>query len=227
VCNPACLKFAENHLTADRVAGRRVLEVGARDVNGSVRPLVERFAPAEYVGVDVQPGPGVDQVCDIGALVDRFGPEHFDVILCTEVLEHVHHWRQAMDNLKQVLAPGGLLLVTTRSIGFHYHGYPFDFWRYQPEDVRQIMADMTLDLLESDDSAPGVFFLATKPADFAPVCLDEHALFSVILGRRVSDVTDAQWLWFRLAKRPVGRFCKRILRSVRKRLPAPKGPADA
>jgi len=40
------------------VAGAKVLEIGACDVNGSVRGLFQ--AAANYVGVDLQEGPGVD-----------------------------------------------------------------------------------------------------------------------------------------------------------------------
>ena len=107
MCNRDCLAFAEQHLTAERVTGRRVLEVGAQNVNGSARPHVERHAPAEYTGVDIARGPGVDVICDIGALAERFGEERFDLVLCTEVLEHVRDWRAAVSNLKRVLAKGG------------------------------------------------------------------------------------------------------------------------
>ncbi len=219
MCNQACLAFAERQLTAARVAGRRVLEVGARNVNGSARPLAERHAPAEYVGVDIFEGPGVDAICDVDRLVEHFGEARFDLVLCTEVMEHVRHWRAALSNLKRVLAPGGTLLVTTRSVGFHYHGYPFDFWRYQPEDVEAIMADMALEVLDRDPSAPGVFFVATRPADFRELALDDHELFSMITGRRCRGVSQRQVRWFLWVKRPVTRFFQKNFRSLRKRLP--------
>lgn len=218
MCNRDCLAFADQHLTAERVAGRRVLEVGARNVNGSARPFAERHGPAEYVGVDIVAGPGVDVICDVDRLVERFGEARFDLVLCTEVLEHVRDWRGALSNLKRVLAAGGTLLVTTRSAGFHYHGYPFDFWRYEPEDIQVLMADMSLDLLERDQSAPGVFFIATRPAGFRELALEDHELFSIITSRRCRNLSGRQLRWFLWVHRPITRFFQKNYNSLRKRL---------
>lgn len=184
--------------------------------------MIDRHSPADYIGVDIVEGPGVDTICDIGELVERFGPERFDLVVCTEVLEHVRDWRTGLSNLKRVLASGGTLLVTTRSIGFHYHGYPQDFWRYEPDDIRTLMSDMSLEVLESDGSSPGVFFVATKPSEFNETDISEHELFSIVTGHRCRQVTDAQVRWFLGLKRPVGRFFRKLYRSLRKRLPEPR-----
>lgn len=118
MCNPTVIAFAERLLTVDMIQGRDVLEVGSLDVNGSIRPYVESFNPARYVGVDMRLGPRVDEVVDASSLVQRFGAASFDVVLTTEMLEHVRDWPTVVSNLKRVLRPGGVLLVTTRSIGF-------------------------------------------------------------------------------------------------------------
>lgn len=222
MCNRDCLAFTEQQLTAERVSGRRVLEVGAQNVNGSARPYAERHGAAEYLGVDIAEGPGVDVLCDVETLVERFGEERFDLVLCTEVLEHVRDWRMALSNLKRVLTGGGTLLITTRSIGFHYHGYPQDFWRFEPEDIRVLMGDMTLEVLEDDTSSPGVFVVATKPEHFVETTLANYELFSIITGRRCREVSNLQLRWFLWLKRPVTRFFQKGYRSIRKRLPGYK-----
>jgi SAM-dependent methyltransferase len=181
-----------------------VLEVGSRDVNGSVRPLVERADPARYVGVDIEEGPGVDEICDASDLVNHFGSEQFDVVLSTELLEHVQDWRQAVRQMKEVLRPGGTLLVTTRSRGFGVHAYPHDYWRYEPDDMRRIFSDLKIESLERDPTRPGVFLKAQKPSGFEPAVLDDVELYSIIRQRRALDVTEEEAREFRPPFTPIG-----------------------
>ena len=138
-----------------------VLEVGSRNVNGSAR---ERITAMGYVGVDIEDGPDVDLVCSASDLIERF-PEGFDVVVTTEMLEHVEDWRSAVGNLKGVTRPGGVLVVTTRSEGFPYHEHPGDFWRYSADDMRRIFADWDLEMIEDDHQAPGVFVKARRPLE--------------------------------------------------------------
>ena len=57
----------------------------------------------------------------------------------------------------------GVLLITTRSPGFKYHGYPFDYWRYTPEDMTRLLRDFEIEDLQNDPLAPGVFVKARRP----------------------------------------------------------------
>jgi len=216
MCTHACVEFARANLRPEEVQGRDVIEVGALDVNGSVGPLVRALAPKSYVGVDLQGGPGVDEICDAAGLVARFGREAFDFLISTELLEHVRDWRMVISQFKQVLKPGGYLLVTTRSRGFPYHAYPDDFWRYEPEDVRAIFSDFDIAVIESDADQPGVCFKARKPEMFVEANTREHALYSMITQKRTPTVTDAQIATFhrrgrvlRLLGEP-SRFVRRI-----------------
>jgi SAM-dependent methyltransferase len=189
MCNAACLEFGRSHLTPDDVRRKRVLEVGALNVNGSLRPEIEAFGPSRYVGVDVVGGPGVDEICDICELHSRFGSDSFDVVLSTEVLEHVRDWTGAISNLKRILSPDGVLVLTTRSPGFPYHGYPHDFWRFEPDDMRAIFSDLSLEALERDRLSPGVFVRARKTAPFVENDLRAFPLYSVVNERRCTDVS--------------------------------------
>jgi SAM-dependent methyltransferase len=191
VCTYTCIDFARNNLTTDIVEGKRVVEIGSRDVNGSVRPVVEDLQPAEYTGVDIEPGPRVDIVCDATGVLELFGPESFDIVISTELHEHVRDWRTVINNMKSLLRPGGTLLITTRSKGFWLHGWPWDFWRYEPEDMKLIFADMDIKVVEPDPFQPGVFLLATKVPG-PPAALASIALFSIVTGKRQLDVTDRE-----------------------------------
>ena len=220
MCNSACIEFGVTHLRSEDVRDRAVLEVGARDVNGGLRSLVESLGPASYLGVDICSGPGVDEVCPAEHLVQRYGSNAFDIVLSTEMLEHVRDWRLAVSNLKQVLRPAGILLFTTRSQGYPLHGYPSDFWRYETEDVLAIFADFSVQALLKDPSEPGVFFLGRKPlAGFVEVGLSNYSLYSMITRRRTPEVRDLEFLLFRTATAagrllpsPVRRIVRNVLR---------------
>jgi SAM-dependent methyltransferase len=184
------LQFCLSVLPAESIQQKSVLEVGALDVNGSVRGPIKDRGPSQYVGIDIKAGPGVDMVCDGGALLDRFGPESFDVVIATEVLEHVRDWRAVVHNMKGVLRPGGVIVVTTRSPGFPFHGFPFDYWRYRVADMRQIFGDMLIEDLEDDPQSPGVFIKARKPESFEERELNSYALYSMLAGRPALQVRD-------------------------------------
>ena len=201
MCNIACIDFGLSSLSKDDITGKRVIEVGAMDVNGSLRPHVASFGPQEYIGVDIAEGPGVDEICSVYELADRFGPESFDVVVSNEMLEHVQDWRSAVSQMKAITRPGGILLITTRSFGFPYHGYPFDFWRYKVDDMKAIFSDMTIDAIESDTIDPGVFLRTRKPASFTENDLRGYALYSMVSRRRSTEIEFSRTDRFLLALR--------------------------
>jgi SAM-dependent methyltransferase len=153
--------------------GKRVLEVGALDINGSLRDAISALKPSLYLGCDIMLGKGVDVKCEAGNLVEIFGCETFDIVISTEMLEHVQDWRNAIHNIKHVTKRGGYILITTRSMGFSRHCHPYDYWRFEEEDMRKIFADCEIIKTEKDIYAPGIFILARKPHDFRECFLDE------------------------------------------------------
>ena len=165
----SALKFATTALDASEVAGKAVVECGSQDVNGSARPAIEALGPASYTGVDMAPGHRVDLVASVPELPALLGAGSADVVVSTEMLEHAADWQACMAAMIGLLAPGGLLVITTRSAGFPFHPYPTDEWRYSVEAMGQIMAAAGLEVLrlEHDWEAPGVFVKARKPADWA------------------------------------------------------------
>ncbi len=190
MCHVSVLEFFHNNTEPGEFLGKAVLEVGSRYVNGSVRPFIERFLkPRLYVGIDLEPGLFVDVVTPAEFIVNVFGVNRFDVVVSTELLEHVHNWRVVVNAMKLVLKPGGLIFITTRSRGFPYHAYPpFDFWRYEVGDMARIFRDFEIITLKRDPEAPGVFLKARKPMSWRPVDLSDVELYSMVLGKRTRDV---------------------------------------
>lgn len=197
MCHTSCFGFGKKVIKEEFIKGKSIIEVGSMNINGSFRSIVESFGPSEYMGVDIKMGSGVDQICACEDLVVKFGCNRFDMVICTELLEHVNNWEKVIHNLKHVIKPGGMLLVTTRSKGMFYHGYPFDFWRYEISDIERIFSDLDIKISEKDYEIPGVFLLAVKPSNFIENKFDNLELYSMVLGRR-SSIIAANIYWILL-----------------------------
>ena len=77
------------------------------------------------------------------------------------------------------------IYITTRSYGFPYHAYPYDFWRYEIEDMKKIFSDFEIIKLIKDHEASGIFLKAKKTSNTL-IDLSNIALYSIILGRRTT-----------------------------------------
>ncbi len=222
LCHESVVDFVRANLSPGDIEGRRILEVGSRDVNGSVRSILMSLGARDYVGVDTEPGPGVDRLCDVVNLASDFSGQSFDVVVTTEMLEHVRNWSNAVSNLKQVVASGGLLVITTRSFGFPYHDFPGDYWRYELDDMHAVFRDFHIVKVIRDPQSPGVFFKGRKPPAFREISTSRFKLFSVVKAKRAEaeDVADEEILAY--AKRMkhfvgfagIGGDPKRILQST-------------
>ena len=139
--------------------GKRVLEVGSCNVNGSVRSIIQPSAK-EYIGVDIVQGPGVDIKLDATELQGFWNTESFDIVVSTEMLEHAENWVFALDNMKSMVKPGGFLILTTRSYGFPFHNPP-DHWRFEIHHLAKEMMGWNCSF-SNDPQVPGVFMVAAK-----------------------------------------------------------------
>ena len=127
--------------------GYRVLDVGC-----GPKPYYPFFAAraTEYVGVDVVENPAAELR---GSVEDLPVPDaSFDLVLCTQVLEHCDDPRQAVAELRRVTAPGGRVLASTHGTQV-YHPSPQDYWRWTHAGLHRLFeegADW-----ESVDVSPG------------------------------------------------------------------------
>ena len=102
------LDWFRRHAVAGEVS---VLDIGGRDINGTVHVL---YPDAEYVSLDIRPGPGVDIVADAASWRTE---RRFDVVVCAEVFEHTDVWREICATAYSVLNPGGAFIVTCAGPG--------------------------------------------------------------------------------------------------------------
>jgi len=100
------------------------------------RPL---FPNADYVRADLSDTAGID--CEIGADGSiAADPESFDLILSTQVLEHVGDVSRYLKNCFDLLRSGGKLVLTTHGT-FEDHSCPYDYYRWTTDGIRR---DVTL-----------------------------------------------------------------------------------
>lgn len=165
------LDFVKENLSTYSVKYMDVLEVGSRNVNGSVREIIMSHQPTSYVGIDMEDGPDVNIILSAEEITSYFRKQ-FGLIICTEMLEHAEDWRKCINEMKQALTIGGTILITTRGPGFPYHEYPGDHWRYTVQTMQQIFRDfnVTVCMQDTDPESPGVFLIAWKPDKWEKPC---------------------------------------------------------
>jgi SAM-dependent methyltransferase len=103
------LRFAARAIAdLPSVQDSHVLEIGSRDLNGSIRPWLA--TAASYTGIDRQAGQGVDVVADGATYVPVEAP---DLVVCMETLEHAEQADAIVRNAAAILRkPGGRVLIT-------------------------------------------------------------------------------------------------------------------
>jgi len=115
-----------------------VLEIGSLQVQeGAVGDLRPIFAGKEYIGCDMQAGPGVDRIERLEALT--FPDGWAGTVLCLNVLEHAWDFRRGAEEIVRVTGEGGLALVTA-PFEFHIHAYPDDYFRFTPQAIARLMS---------------------------------------------------------------------------------------
>lgn len=104
--------FVERLLVAElpRITARRVLDVGGRDVNGSLRDLFPRAAVFDVL--DMVPGDNVTIVADAATWEPPVDPPVYDLVISTETFEHTEQWREIVGVMAKALAGGGCMIVT-------------------------------------------------------------------------------------------------------------------
>jgi SAM-dependent methyltransferase len=119
----------------DGVAPVRVLDVGC-----GVKPYYPYFASiaSEYVGVDVVENPAAELLGPVEAL--PVADASFDVVLCTQVLEHSDDPAQAVRELHRVTRPGGRVLASTHGVQV-YHPSPVDYWRWTHAGLTRLFTE--------------------------------------------------------------------------------------
>ena len=124
----------------------RVLDAGA----GSA-PYHQHFSHLKYEAADIckldKKYHQLSFICDLSALPIR--AESYDLVFCTQTLEHLPYPRQTLKEFARVLTARGRLWITAP---FYYeeHEIPYDFFRYTRYGLEKILTDAGFHIVAFD-----------------------------------------------------------------------------
>lgn len=99
----------------------------------------------EYVAFDLFPGENIDKVGDI--LATGFPDNSFNTVFCTQVFEHIPTPWLAVKEIKRLLSPGGIAVVTAPFLQA-YHADPHDYFRYTKEGMKSLFEKEDFEIVE-------------------------------------------------------------------------------
>lgn len=107
-------------------------------------PFFEEKAK-EYIGVDIEESPERSQSTDITVRQGEklpFPDDYFDVIISTQVFEHIENLRFYAKELERVLKKDGYALISS-AFSWDYHPYPKDYWRITEDGYRSLFKNFS------------------------------------------------------------------------------------
>ncbi|MGR9105940.1 MAG: class I SAM-dependent methyltransferase [Gammaproteobacteria bacterium] len=155
--------------------GGKVLDVGCGD-----KPYKIWFGHTEeYIGIDIYPGAAVDfSITNNGRwpLEDH----RFDTVICTQVFEHIENIAFSFEEIKRVMKPNGVLILSVPFI-YNEHGIPQDYRRFSYYGVHGLLEkDFDITCIKKQGgigSTIAVLFL-----NWVDLALDKNLALRVVKG---------------------------------------------
>ena len=120
----------------------RVLDLGAGQAK--YKSIIKEKAN-EYVAFDLIPGKNIDVVGEINNT--DLPAESFETVVCTQVFEHIATPWLAVKEIKRLLKPNGICLLTAPFLEA-YHADPHDYFRYTTEGVIALFKNEGFEIVE-------------------------------------------------------------------------------
>ena len=120
-------------------AGDRILDAGAGECRN--RELIENQT---YIALDAACGDqswnysGLDAIANLEKV--PFKPNSFDLVICTQVLEHVREPQIVLNEFFRIAKEGGSIYISAPQ-GWGVHQAPYDFFRYTHESIEKIFTE--------------------------------------------------------------------------------------
>jgi len=149
ICKRLALSRWDNppRLLIDQFVNRIAQQIGVGawilDAGAGECVYAPAFAQCHYISCDRAIGDvswdysRLSVIGDIGAL--PFRQASFDVVLCTQTLEHVTDPHVVLREMAALLKPGGKLYLTVPFLGDPLHQEPYDFYRYTKYSLSHLL----------------------------------------------------------------------------------------
>lgn len=147
--------------------GARVLDAGAGDGRYRAHFDLVHYESADFLQVDKKHYAKVDYVCSLESIPVE--AERYELVLLTQVLEHLPEPLPVLKELQRVLKPGGTLWLTA-PLFYPEHEAPYDFYRYTQFAYRHLLAEAGFDI-ERLEWLDGYFATASFQLDGAAAWL--------------------------------------------------------
>ena len=121
--------------------GASVLDFGCAD-----SPYRDLFDGAEYLAADLAGNPHATMTLRDDGTVP-VPDDSVDLVLSTQVLEHVADPELYLRECSRVLRPGGHLVLTTHGI-MYLHRDPTDYWRWTCDGLARVVERAGLEVVE-------------------------------------------------------------------------------
>lgn len=104
------------------------------------------FPNATFVGGSHEAFAPLDGSAD--RTLEALPADHFPLVVCTGLLEHVPDLRRLISQLHRVLSPGGTLILSASAV-FPFHGGDANYFHFTPNGLRLLLgSDFEIERLE-------------------------------------------------------------------------------
>ena len=120
--------------------GKKLLDYGC-----DTKPYIEIFKKYEYLGADLP----FNQIADFILTEEGTIPvkeEFADLVLSTQVLEHVDDPVLYLKECNRVLKKDGFLILSTHGT-WEYHPYPKDLWRWTSAGLKRVVEEQGFEVI--------------------------------------------------------------------------------
>lgn len=159
-------QWVERYATSEPVT---VLDIGGRDINGSVRSLFP--GATTYTVIDMLPGDNVDIVADAAEWTPD---QEYDIVVSCETFEHAAEWPELCGTAYAACKPGGMLIATMAGLDRPAHSAYDGSWNLHDDEhyanidpavLREVLDDCGWhDIVIDEQSSPSdVRVVAKKP----------------------------------------------------------------